>query len=137
MGSVFEEAAIEASAAIDETYGKTLRIIPALEGRYTANAVDPNRPAFDIVGSFFLAPDAIKMQSTKVGRDFFQQFIGAKCFISIDIGLLAGREIRKGDRVQCYDEAGALVDPPYEVTVGGEREVSRMIYPLVEASDPV
>ena len=128
MASLFADAAVLASQAVDAVLGETLRITPMVPGRYKDAVSDPDRASFDVVGAFHDGPDRMKLSSSTVGRDFDHRFVLAKTYATIGNDLLVGRVIKKGDRVSRADEPGT---PEFEISTIESDGVQRTMLTLV------
>ena len=125
MTTPFQDAAVLGSQAVDAVYGENLRITPVQPGRYQASATDSDRQIFEVIGAFYDGPELIKIMSRGMaGRDFAER----KTYVTIDNDLLAGHEIRKGDKVMRLDLPGT---PEFEISLPEPDGVQRLKLNLV------
>src|ERR1039458_2449478 len=129
MTTPFQDAAVLASQAVDAVYGENLRITPMQPGRYQASATDSDRQIFEVIGGFHDGPELIKISSRGLaGRDFNELVAVRKTYVTIDNDLLAGRDIRKGDKVTRLDLPGT---PEFEIDLPEPDGVQRLRLNLV------
>lgn len=132
MTTPFQDAAVLGSQAVDAVYGENLRITPALPGRYQGSAADPDRPIFEVVGAFYDGPERMKILSRGLaGRDFDKRVAVRETYVTIDNDLIAGRDIRKGDKVMRLDLPGT---PEFEIGLPEPDGVQRLKLNLVSTT---
>lgn len=113
MTTIFEDAALAASGAIDTVYGETLQFIPMVQGRNRADAQDPARQSVTLTGAFVARPVDLRINAQNaMGRDLYPEFTGARVIVSFDNAALAGLTIRQGDVIQRVDHDG---QPKYQI----------------------
>jgi hypothetical protein len=99
MSSPFQQAALEASTAVDAVYGEQVRLDPMVPGRYMGPVHDPDRLPIEVTAAIAVRARMTRMSDDKFGRDFNTTFAGAHMFATVETADLAGFIPRQGDRL--------------------------------------
>lgn len=112
-----------AFAAVARTFGEAVRIEPRIEGTYSDDSPDPNRPLKDLSAVVSLTPMTGSLDGSRQGSKIntttrFTQRT-ATIWVTPDAYASIGYDIRVGDRVILKERRN---EPPYRV--GRDAEIS-------------
>ena len=133
MTSPFARAVHASSRALDAVAGERFQVVPMIAGQYSGAIPDPDRPAFEFVGTYKSDTDRIKLTGSPFGSDISRQVVSASLIVTVAEDVLAGRSIQTGDILHRLDIAGV---PRFEVSTNESDGLGRRILTLIEIATP-
>lgn len=112
---LFAAAAGHADQTIDRVFAGRITVTPmaAVDQYSTTREPDPNRPVFSIEAPIVSKNDVQSIEGSRQEESFIGRIAGGEIWLSVLDTQLAGRELRKGDRVLAHDRPAG--DRAFEV----------------------